>query len=110
MVFLFFYYFFFGSIAGPSWNSWIKDLVPHQSLGAYFSKRTSYTQMLNVVLSVLAALLVDYVRRHYPDYELITYAMHCFLWLESPELSGLLFFPVYRNLKPIWQRKIFSDF
>src|SRR3978361_354424 len=39
MSFLFFYY-AFGSIAGPSWNSWMKDLVPEDQRGSYFARRT----------------------------------------------------------------------
>lgn len=74
IAFLFFFY-FFGSIAGPSWNSWMKDLVPHQSLGAYFAKRTSYTQTLNVIMSVLLALLVDYIKTNDPSHALMTYAI-----------------------------------
>lgn len=73
ITFLFFYY-FFGSIAGPGWNSWMKDLVPEKQLGAYFSRRSSYTQTLNVVLSLIVALLIDYIKDNYPQYELNTYA------------------------------------
>ncbi len=70
--FLFFYY-LFASIAGPSWNSWMKDLVPEQSLGVYFSRRSSYTQTLNVILSIILAVIVDYVKDNYPQFELKTY-------------------------------------
>jgi MFS family permease len=75
LLFFLFFFYLFGSIAGPSWNAWMKDLVPGQMLGAYFSKRGRYSQILNVVLSVLLALAVDYIRRHYPDFELTTYAI-----------------------------------
>lgn len=70
--FLFFYY-FFGSIAGPSWNSWMKDLVPENQLGAYFSRRSRLTQILNVVMSILLALLLDYIKNEYPQYQLTAY-------------------------------------
>jgi MFS family permease len=43
LLFMFLYY-FFGSIAGPSWNSWMKDLVPEEMLGSYFSKRSRITK------------------------------------------------------------------
>ncbi|NLR63733.1 MFS transporter [Chitinophaga varians] len=66
-------FYFFGSLAGPSWNAWVKDLVPESMLGSYFSRRGSYTQTLNVVLSLAAALGVDYIRKQYPQYELDTY-------------------------------------
>lgn len=74
IIFFLFFYQFFGSIAGPSWNSWIKDLVPEKSMGAYFSRRGSYTQTLNVIMSFGVALVVDYIKKHYPQYELATYA------------------------------------
>jgi MFS family permease len=75
LLFFLFFFYLFGSIAGPSWNAWMKDLVPGQMLGAYFSKRGRYSQILNVVMSVLLALAVDYIRRHYPSFELTTYAI-----------------------------------
>lgn len=79
LIFFLFFYYVFASIAGPSWNSWMKDLVPEQSLGAYFSHRSSYMQTLNVILSIILALVVDYVKDNYPQYELQTYgAMFAF--------------------------------
>jgi MFS family permease len=76
LLFFLFFHYFFGSVAGPSWNSWIKDMVPEKMLGIYFSRRTRYTQILNVILSIALALSLDYIRRNYPQYELTTYA--CF--------------------------------
>jgi MFS family permease len=73
LIFFLFFFYFFGSIAGPSWNAWIKDLIPEQIMGSYFAKRSSYTQGLNVILSLAAAFGVDYIRRHFPAYELTTY-------------------------------------
>jgi Major Facilitator Superfamily. len=74
VIFFLFFHYFFGSIAGPSWNSWMKDLVPEKTLGAYFSRRSSYTQTLNVVLSLALAFVLDYIKKRYPQYELSTYA------------------------------------
>jgi MFS family permease len=84
IIFLLFHY-FFSSIAGPSWNSWMKDLVPEHSLGVYFSKRSSYTQALNILLSIVAALLVDYIRSSSPEYLAETYG---FLFIVAG-LAGL---------------------
>lgn len=39
LLFFLFFFYLFGSIAGPSWNAWMKDLVPGEMLGVYFSKR-----------------------------------------------------------------------
>ena len=75
LLFFLFFYYLFGSIAGPSWNSWMKDMVPENMLGDYFSRRTRYTQILNVVQSILLAILVDFIKNRYKQYELTTYAI-----------------------------------
>lgn len=75
VIFFLFFYYLFGSIAGPSWNSWMKDLVPEQLLGAYFAKRARNMQLLNVILSISLAFFLDYVKDHYPSYELRVYAV-----------------------------------
>ncbi|MEJ5961873.1 MFS transporter [Pedobacter immunditicola] len=75
LIFFLFFYYLFGSIAGPSWNSWMKDMVPENMLGDYFSKRSRYTQTLNVVLSLSLALLLDFVKSFYMEYELTVYGV-----------------------------------
>jgi MFS family permease len=75
LIFMLFFHYLFGSIAGPSWNSWIKDMVPENILGEYFSLRSRYTQILNVILSIALALLLDFVKRRYPDFQLNAYAI-----------------------------------
>ncbi|MBN8864332.1 MAG: MFS transporter [Sphingobacteriales bacterium] len=89
LFFLFFFY-LFGSIAGPTWNSWMKDLIPENTLGAFFARRGRYTQTLNVVLSLGLALLVDYIKDRYPEYELTTYAAF-FVVAGIAGLMGALF-------------------
>lgn len=111
MSFLFFYY-SFGSIAGPSWNSWMKDLVPEDQRGSYFARRTRLSQILNVCLSVILALLLDLIKKYYPSAELTTYALlfiaggiagitGALILSRSPEplsqLSGANFFHLLRQ-------------
>jgi MFS family permease len=75
LLFFLFFHYLFGSIAGPSWNSWMKDMVPERMLGNYFARRSSYTQTLNIVLSIGLALLLEYVRINYAALQLSTYAI-----------------------------------
>jgi len=111
MSFLFFFY-TFGSIAGPSWNSWMKDLVPEDQRGSYFARRTRLSQILNVCLSVVLALLLDYIKKYYPTAELTTYSIlfiaggivgitGALILSKSPEpvstLSGAHFFQLLRQ-------------
>ncbi len=75
LLFLLFFHYFFGSVAGASWNSWMKDLVPQQKLGTYFSHRSRLTQTLNVILSLVLALALDGIKKYYPGHELLTYSL-----------------------------------
>jgi MFS family permease len=73
LIFFLFFSYFFSSLSGASWNSWMKDLVPGKMLGSYFSKRSRLLQILNVTLSLLVAIVIDYVKIHHPQYELAGY-------------------------------------
>lgn len=75
LIFILFFHYFFGSISGASWNSWMKDLVPEEKLGSFFSHRIRLTQSLNVVLSLILALGLDYVKKYYPGFELPAYSI-----------------------------------
>lgn len=75
LIFFLLFHFFFSSVSGLSWNSWMKDMIPEKMLGEYFSRRSRYTQTLNVALSVVLALLLDFIRSRYPTYELTTFAI-----------------------------------
>lgn len=75
LIFLLSFHYFFGSIAGASWSSWMKDLVPVQVMGTYFSHRSRLMQTLNVVLSLFLALALDYTKSHYPQGETLAYAV-----------------------------------
>jgi MFS family permease len=74
LLFFLFFHYFFTSVSGASWNSWIKDVVPDKILGSYFSRKTRLTQILNVTLSLAAAMFIDYIKSNFPQYELMGYA------------------------------------
>src|ERR1044072_7650638 len=52
----------------------MKDLIPEKALGTYFSKRTSYTTLLNILLGLAAAFLVDYTKNNRITAEINIYA------------------------------------
>lgn len=74
LIFLLSFQCLFASIAGGSWNSWMRDLIPQQILGAYFSHRSRLMQLLNVSLSLCIAMSVDYIKAHHPAHEITAYA------------------------------------
>lgn len=73
VIFFLFFYYLFGSISGPSWNSWMKDLVSEKRLGTFFSHRSRLNQMLDIILNLAIALMLDYVKKNYPQYQLYAY-------------------------------------
>ncbi|MBD1430534.1 MFS transporter [Sphingobacterium litopenaei] len=71
-----FVHYFFGSMGGAGWNSWVKDIVPEKGLGTYFGKRSRYMQIVNICLSLLVAFLIDYVQDNFPDKLQLLYAIY----------------------------------
>ena len=49
----------FAALASCSWNSWMRDFLPQESLGALFAKRTALSTILGIVLSLLGAYFID---------------------------------------------------
>jgi MFS family permease len=110
LLFFLFFYYLFGSIAGPSWNSWMKDLVPEKKLGTYFATRTSYTQSLNVVLSLALALAVDYIKSNFPEYELEAYASMFVVGGIVGIVGAVILSKVQEPISSISQESIFKLF
>lgn len=72
---LLFLHFFFGSIAGTSWSSWMKDLVPESILGEYFSNRSRKIAIVSVSFSLIAATSLDYVEANFEEDIHVAYAV-----------------------------------
>lgn len=89
MVMMFIHY-LFSSVGGAGWNSWIKDLVPEDQLGQYFSKRSRYMQIVNICLSLLVAVMVDYFTSKHPSGLLSLYSVY-FIIAGSVGLTGTFF-------------------
>lgn len=65
----------FAAIGGASWNSWMRDLVPENQLGSFFSKRMAITTGLGILISFLAAVYIDLWKKALPAYELYSYSI-----------------------------------
>jgi len=63
------------AISNTSWNSWMRDLVPQEQLGAFFSRRMSSTMALGIVFYLTAGFGIDYWRKLFPEYELYAYSI-----------------------------------
>lgn len=52
------------AISHCSWNSWMRDFVPQDILGSFFSRRMSLSLALGIVLSLVASALIDFIQRN----------------------------------------------
>ena len=56
-------FFALASISGCSFNSWIRDLVPEETMGRYFAKRMSIAVTVGALVSLAAAFGLDWYER-----------------------------------------------
>ncbi len=49
-----------GAVGSTAWNSWMRDLIPQDRLGSFFSKRWSYSIALSIPLSLLAGAFIGW--------------------------------------------------
>jgi MFS family permease len=80
----------FGAVSGCSWNSWMRDLIPENVMGTFFSKRMRISTAVGIVLSVLAALYLDLWKKQSASQELTAYSI-LFLFGFAAGMLGLLF-------------------
>lgn len=64
-----------GAISGCSWNSWMRDLIPQDLLGSFFSKRMRLATGFGIALSVIAAVFLDFWKKSFANLELEGYSI-----------------------------------
>ena len=64
----------FGGIGGCAWNSWMRDLVPENQMGTFFSRRLRIATFLGIFVSILASMFLDFWKRSFPDVEIYAYS------------------------------------
>jgi MFS family permease len=65
----------FGAISGCSWNSWMRDLIPQNVLGSFFSRRMQIATAVGIGLNIAAAVYLDYWKKYVPNLALQGYAI-----------------------------------
>ena len=63
------------AVVNCSWNSWMRDLVPQESLGTFFATRMRLMTGLGIVLSLTAGFYIDYWKKLFPENELYAYSV-----------------------------------
>jgi len=64
-----------GAVSGCSWNSWMRDLIPQNILGTFFSKRMRIATGVGIALSFGAAVYLDLWKKLFANYEIYGYSI-----------------------------------
>ena len=78
----------FGALSGCSWNSWMRDLLPQDRLGAFFAKRMGLMAAFGVVLNLAAGFYITWFEQHFEAHKLLGYSA-LFLLGASAGLLGV---------------------
>ena len=62
------------AVAGCSWNSWMRDLVPETEFGRFFGRRAMATTALATALALLCGVLIDRWTATLPDHPAYVYS------------------------------------
>jgi MFS family permease len=76
----------FSAVSACSWNSWMRDLVPQDRLGSFFSRRMSLATAISIILSLMAGICIDYWKKLFPSHEVYSYSFLFFCGF----LAGLI--------------------
>ena len=63
------------AVGSASWNSWMRDLVPADRLGSFFSKRLTLMTAIAIPLSLAGGYYIDFWKKIFPSLELQAYSM-----------------------------------
>ncbi len=75
------------AIASCSRNSWWRDLIPQDQLGAFFSKRIKLASMVSIPLVVFAGFYVDSLKNLYPGSQSSGYSILFFMGFVTGMIS-----------------------
>jgi len=64
-----------GAVSACSWLSWMRDLLPIERLGDFFSRRMALMVAVNIALSIIASLFIDYWQSNEADQMLVGYSV-----------------------------------
>ena len=62
------------AFVNPSWNGWLRDLVPQGLMGKFFAQRLRVATIASAVSGLIAALYIDWWKTSGPSDEIFAYS------------------------------------
>ncbi|MFC2034098.1 MFS transporter [Chloroflexota bacterium] len=85
------------AITNCNWNSWIRDLIPQNILGRFYSRRLALSTIVAIIFGLSAAFFVDYWKGQVPSDSAILGYTYVFLF--GAIFLGLMS-PLFMSLMP----------
>lgn len=96
----------FGAVSGCSWNSWMRDIIPENVMGSFFSKRMRIATGVGIALSIVAALYLDFWKKQFASQELAGYSILFFVGFAAGIL-GVFFLAKTPEIRmPVVQERV----
>ena len=76
----------FSAVSHCGWNSWMRDLIPQDRLGEFFSRRLTFSTGIALVISLVAGFFIDSWEITFPDLAAYGYSILFLLGL----IAGLI--------------------
>lgn len=80
----------FSAVSHCGWNSWMRDLIPQDRLGDFFSRRLTLSTGIALVISLIAGFFIDSWEVVFPDLAAYGYSVLFFFGLIAG-LVGIVF-------------------
>lgn len=99
----------FGALASPSWNSWMRDLVPKKS-GNYFGKRTAIIGTIGIISMVIGGIILDFFKKSSPNKLMIGFSVIFIIAIIGRSVSLSFFRKQYEPKHKSYKSSYFSFF
>lgn len=91
-----------GAVSTGGWNSWMRDVIPQNCLGTFFSRRLMLSQIVSVALCLGCAFFLDHIMKVNEIFEVYGYAL---LFLGGAACGLMAVYLLSRTYEPPMQSK-----
>lgn len=91
-----------GAVSTGGWNSWMRDVIPQNCLGSFFSKRLMLSQIVSITLCLGCAVFLDHIMKLNAEFEVYGYAL---LFLGGAICGIVAVYLLSRTYEPPMQSK-----
>ncbi len=74
LIILIAFHYTIGAIGTCSWDSWMRDLIPEEMMGRFFSRRMTWAMFFGIIVALIAGFFLDNWKAISPSTQLYAYS------------------------------------